>query len=287
MSESPFIFEVTEANFQQYVLQNSFQVPVLVDFWAAWCQPCQTLMPMLARLAEEYAGGFLLAKVNSDEQQTLAAQHGVRSLPTVKVFRDGQVVDEFMGALPESEVRAVIDRHVVRESDKLHQQAIMAVNGGETENGLELLRQAHDMDPGNLKVARDLALLMANAGDRDGARAVLEALPAGDRENDEIKSLLSQLKYADLADELPDPAELQARLERNPGDTEAAYELAVHAMMSGQYEDAMQRLLGIIMRDRAFRDDIARKTLLEIFDMLGSDDPLVKRYRGRLFTALH
>lgn len=287
MSDSPYVFDVTEADFQQYVLQNSFQVPVLVDFWADWCQPCKTLMPLLAKLAEDYAGGFLLAKVNSDEQQALTAQHGVRSLPTVKVFKDGQVVDEFMGALPESEIRALLGKYVVRESDKLHQAAIVAMNDGDSEAALDLLKKAATADPANSRVCHDLALLLANSGDREGAKAVLEALPAAEKEKDEIKSLLSQLKYADLADELPDPAELQARLEQDPKDTEAAYELAVHAMMSGQYESAMQQLVAIVMRDRAFRDDIARTTLLEIFDMLGGDDPLVKRYRGKLFTALH
>lgn len=286
MTDSPYVFDVTEADFQQYVLQNSFQAPVLVDFWADWCQPCKTLMPLLAKLAEEYQGGFLLAKVNSDTQQALAARHGVRSLPTVKVFKDGQVVDEFMGALPESEVRAVINKYVLRESDKVHQAALQALEAGDTVTALELLNKAAEMDPANTEVRVDLAVLLANNGDANAARKLLEALPAEVQAKEEIKALLSQLKFVDLAAGLPDVASLQARLDQDPKDTEAAYELAMHALLAGDHEAAMDQLLAIIMRDRAFKDDLARTTLLEIFNMLG-DDPLVKHYRRRLFTALH
>ena len=116
MADSPFIIDVTRDNYQQ-VMEASFKVPVLMDFWASWCQPCHALMPVLAKLADEYEGKFLLAKLNTEEEQEIAAHFGIRSIPTVKLFHEGQPVDEFLGALPEKAVREFIDRHIGRESD--------------------------------------------------------------------------------------------------------------------------------------------------------------------------
>jgi putative thioredoxin len=142
MSESPYIHNVSMQNFQNLVLEKSINKPVLVDFWADWCQPCQTIMPMLAKLAEEYAGKFELAKVNADDEQELAAHFGIKSLPTMKLFYQGQIVDERMGAVPESDIRAMIDKHIVSESDQLVQAAMMAYQQGHTAQALEVLNNA-------------------------------------------------------------------------------------------------------------------------------------------------
>ena len=135
MSESPYIHNVSMQDFQNLVLEKSINKPVLVDFWADWCQPCQTIMPMLAKLAEEYDGKFELAKVNADQEQELAAHFGIKSLPTMKLFYQGQIVDEKLGAVPESEIRAMLDKHIVSESDQFMQAAMMAYEQGETDTG--------------------------------------------------------------------------------------------------------------------------------------------------------
>ena len=137
MSPSPHIADVTQQTFESLVLAKSREIPVLADFWAAWCGPCKQLMPVLAKLADEYGGKFFLAKINSDTEQPLAARYGVKSLPTVKLFRNGQVVEEFMGAQPEKTIRALLDRHIPRESDTLVYNAMLAARSGKTRRGAD------------------------------------------------------------------------------------------------------------------------------------------------------
>ncbi len=133
MSESPYIHNVSMQDFQNLVLEKSINKPVLVDFWADWCQPCQTIMPMLAKLAEEYGGKFELAKVDADKEQELAAHFGIKSLPTMKLFYQGQIVDEKLGAVPESEIREMLDKHIVSESDQFMKAAMTAYEQGQTD----------------------------------------------------------------------------------------------------------------------------------------------------------
>ncbi|MCP4696281.1 MAG: thioredoxin [Gammaproteobacteria bacterium] len=287
MSHSDFTFEATQADFQTLVLENSHKQPVLVDFWAGWCAPCKMLMPILAKLAEEYQGKFILVKVNSDEQQALAMQYGVRSLPTVKVFRNGQVVDEFMGAQPEPRIRAVIERHIVRESDLLHKQAMGCYAQGQLEEALLLLQKASAAAPDNCQIRIDQARIIADKGDIEGTRRILEGLPHDERNTAEVRALLAKCKFAMMGKKIPDMAALEKRLMASADDTEANYQLSIHRILSEDYEDAMKRLLEIVQRDRGYGEDAARKTLLELFEVLGGEHPLVKNYRSRLFRAMY
>jgi len=286
MADSPFIFDIDENNYEQIVMQGSYQVPVLVDFWASWCQPCQMLMPLLARLADEYQGRFVLAKLNTEEQQAIAAQFGIRSIPTVKLFRDGAPVDEFMGALPEGDIRAFLDRHLPRESDGAVARAEEHLMAGDTEGALELLRQARAADPTNPRVAMVIAQVQAASGDPDGAEQTLTELPPEEQDNPEITRLRGQLFFDRVATSAGPPEMARQRLASSPDDSEARYQLAAHQVSANDVEGAVENLLQLMQRDRKFGNDAARLALLKLFDILG-DDPAITRYRARMFALLH
>jgi len=287
MSDSPYIHNVTFEDFQALVIENSFKQPVLVDFWADWCQPCQALMPILSKLADEYNGAFVLAKVNSDEQGELAAQAGVRSLPTVKLFIDGQIVNEFMGALPEGQVRDFLAPYITTQSDVALQEALAAYQQGQPQQALEIMNKALAEDPQNASLKINIAKLVANEGDYESASALMETLSDEQKEQPEARELIAQIKLAGQLKDLGDPAELEQRIEQDANDLQARLEMAQYLAASGQHEAALQLLLEVMQKDASFNDGAARKALLGIFDLLGSDNPLVKTYRRRMMTLLH
>jgi len=286
MAESPYIFEIDERNYAQIVLQGSHQVPVLVDFWAEWCQPCKMLMPVLAKLVDEYQGRFILAKVNTEEQQAIAAQFGIRSIPTVKLFRNGAPIDEFMGALPEPQIRAFLDKHLPRASDGTVAQAEQLLLAGDAKGALAMLQRARTEDPGNPRVVTAIAQVQAAAGDVDAAEQTLDDLPPDEQDKEEVKQLRGRLFFDRVALGADDPGVLAQRLTASADDSEARYQLAAHQVMGNDIEGALDNLLLLMQRDRKFGDDAARLALLRLFDMLG-DDPMITRYRARMFNLLH
>ncbi|BAO44638.1 thioredoxin [Thiolapillus brandeum] len=286
MSNSPYIIEITEDNYQAFVIEQSRQVPVLVDFWASWCQPCQMLMPVLARLAEDYQGKFILAKINTEEQQTLASQFGIRSIPTVKLFKNGEPVDEFAGALPEAEIRKFLDRHIPRESDALVDQALQLLQQGEGKSALELLEQAKTADPANDNINLALARIQAALGDPVSAEKILLQLPADMRDKPEVQALAGRLFFESLLMDAPSQTELMQRLEADGHDAEAMYLLAAHHVKDQNYEQAVDLLLQLMKKDRSWGDGAARTALLKLFDVLG-DDPVVPRYRSKMMSLIY
>ncbi|TNF88445.1 MAG: thioredoxin [Gammaproteobacteria bacterium] len=287
MSESPYIHNVGMNNFQQLVLEKSMEKPVLVDFWADWCQPCQTIMPMLAKLAEEYAGKFELAKINADQEQELAGHFGIKSLPTMKLFFQGQLVDERMGAIPESEVRAMLDKHIVSESQKFIQAATMAYQQGQTEQALEILNHALANDPENAELKVTIAQLVYAEGDNDSAVALLDSLDEDGAKLDGAIKLRAEINMAAQLAGLPALDQIEQRLADDPRDLEALLQKSRHLTAQGDYDNAMECLLEIMRIDRGYEDDAGRKGLLELFDMLGGEHPSVQKYRRKLFTLLH
>ncbi len=287
MSESPYIHNVGMQNFQQLVLEKSMAKPVLVDFWADWCQPCQTIMPMLTKLAEEYGGKFELAKVNADAEQELAAHFGIKSLPTMKLFYQGQLVDERMGALPESEIRAMLDKHIVSETDQLMQAAMSAYQQGQTEAALEMLNQALAKDPDNAELKVTIAQMVNAQGDSESALALLDNLDEDGNKLDAAIKLRAEIKLAAQLADLPSLDEIEQRLAANPQDLEAMLQKSRRLSTQGDYENAMECLLQVMRSDRGFEDDAGRKGLLELFDLLGGEHPSVQKYRRKLFTLLH
>ncbi|MDE2089717.1 MAG: thioredoxin [Gammaproteobacteria bacterium] len=287
MSESPYIFSVTQSDFEDKVLATSHRVPVLVDYWAAWCGPCQMLTPVLAKLADAYQGKFLLVKINTDEQQRLALEHGIRSLPTLRVFKDGEVVDEMLGVQPEGTLRAMLDRYIARESDQRRTTALEARRRGDIERALNLLNQAAQADPDNHRVRLDLADLLMERGALDQAEEILRALPVTVQEEQEVKVLLARLEFMRIARDAPDAATLERALAGDPANCEVRHQLGARRVLAGDYENAMGQFLEIVRRDRNYRDGAGRKSLLAVFDVLGGKGELVNRYRSLMFNALH
>jgi putative thioredoxin len=287
MNDTPYIFDVTRDSFAALVLENSFNVPVLVDFWAAWCQPCQMLMPMLKRLAEDYQGAFLLAKMNADQEPALAAQFGVRGLPTVKVFRNGQVVDELVGVQPEAVYREVIEQYRVKASDLLLEQAELAWQQGNRKKALSLLREIRAREPDNVPVQLALAEKLLATGEVETASELLQGLPYEVRMEQPASGLLARLDFIKLAKDAPATANLERAVQANPQDCGLRRQLGARKVLEGDFEAALQQFLEILQRDPRFDDEAGRKGLLAIFNLLGNDNPLVATYRRRMFALLH
>ncbi len=286
MSESLYILDITADNYQQSVIEQSFTTPVLVDFWAEWCQPCKTLMPLLAKLAEDYQGKFILAKINTEQQQELAAQFGIRSIPTVKLFKNGQPVDEFAGALPEAQIRQFLDQHIPRESDNTVMQAQQLLQQGDAGAALVMLTQAQTDDPSNHNISIAIAQTFAAMDDAASAVAVLDKLPEERQQQDDVMQLRSHLDFDLLSKDTPDQATLEQRLADDENDSEARFQLATQHISNGDYPQALELLLILMRKDRNYEDDAARKTMLRIFDLLG-EDPLVPRYRSKMMSLIY
>ncbi len=291
------MIDATESSFQRDVIEASHQQPVLVDFWAPWCGPCRALGPLLERLEAAYAGRFRLVKVNSDQHPELAAQFNVRSIPYVVAFVDGQPVNAFVGALPESQLRAFIDALLPNPSEIERKKALELLAAGDGEAALLALRAAVALNPANDAARWDLAGLLlerASAGPADQApgmiaeaRSVVEAVSRAAQTEPRHRALQTRLDSLVRAADLPQREALQARVSAEPGDLQARLDLANLLIARGDYEPALEQLLEIAARDRSFGDDVGRRTMLAVFELLADQPSLVSAYRRRLASAIN
>lgn len=288
MSDSPFIFEANAQTFAQ-VLQHSHQVPVLVDFWADWCEPCKVLMPVLEKLADEYQGGFVLVKVNADENQELVSQLGVRSLPTIKLFKGGKPVDEFTGVLPEEDIRKFINKHRTRQTEPYRQQALAMHQAGDLDGAVDLMAQVIQHEPDFYEASLELTGMLVTKGRLDDADALLQTVPDDGETAAQVKQLQADIKMARLQEAASgeDTSELEQKLVDNPDDLATMLELAKVKLAQGDSENALELYLTVMKKDPAFEEGAGRQGLIDTFELLGTANPLVKTYRGKMFSLLY
>jgi putative thioredoxin len=277
MAATPHVFAATVDNFMTDVVEASNTKPVLVDFWAPWCGPCQALMPMLERLADDYGGRFLLAEVNTDEQQQLATHFQVRSIPMVMLVHKGEVAEQFVGVQPEAAIKAMLDKYVAAElTPGVPDEPAAHAVGEPTEQAA----------PANVR-PQDLATSLLDRRDAAGAAAAIDALAEQEAGHPMLKLLRARLAFVEAANASPDANALRAALEANPADVAARHALAAHHALIGDYGTALAEWLDVMRRDRKFGDDLGRRSLMQAFDVLGEQDPLVVQYRRRMASLLH
>lgn len=276
--------DVNEENFESEVLERSTQVPVLVDFWAEWCGPCKVLGPTLEKLAEEYAGEFILAKVNVDENQGLAQVFGIQGIPAVKLFRDGDLASEFTGALPEPTLREFLSKFLPTAADKEAGEAEALEEAGKTDEAKALYLATIETNPNHAKALLGLGRLAMNNGDHEEALEYLEKISLVDEERKEADRLIARIKLQGGAAQNVNALKEKVRAE--PDNLAARFELAQALASAEKYEEALNEFLAIVKKDRSFQDDGARKAMVQVFEVLGSDHPLTDKYRSELAAAL-
>ena len=280
------IVDIDESNAQQLLIEESHNRPIVVDFWADWCEPCKQLMPLLEKLADEYAGAFLLAKVNADEQQMLANQLGVRSLPTVMVIKDGQPVDGFAGAQPESAVREMLEKHLPSPWNAKIAEATELLDAGDTAAALALLRSAWE-DSGKIKdvaLAYGGALIEANR--LDEAADVLDGVRLVDRDALH-EQLVAQIELKREAGKSPEIEALEAQLAADGDNHDVRVRLAVQLSASDHHKDALEHLLIVLRVDRDWNNGEAKRLYLDTLATIGKGDPLAAEYQRKLFSILY
>ena len=286
MEATAHIVDINEANAQQQLIDESFNRPVVVDFWAGWCEPCKQLMPILEKLANEYAGAFLLAKVNADEQQMLAGQLGVRSLPTVMVIKEGQPVDGFAGAQPESAVREMLEKHLPSPWNAKIAEATELLDAGDTAGALALLRGAWE-DSNKLKdIALAYAGALIEANRLDDAEAVLKEVRLVDQDALH-EQLLAQIELKREAGKSPEVEALEAELAADADNHEVRVRLAVQLTTQDHHKDALEHLLVVLRADRDWNNGEAKRMYLDTLATIGKGDPLSAEYQRKLFSVLY
>ncbi len=283
---SQFSYDVDASNFNQIVIETSRKVPVVVDFWAEWCGPCKMLKPILEKLAEEYQGKFILAKINTEQHPDLASQFGIRGIPDVKAFLNGNIADEFSGALPESAVREFLDRLIPSPAAALRIEAEEKRVAGDLAGALQTLAEASKLDQQNEDVHIDAADILLDLGQADEAKRLLDSLSPLTRMEERAAQVIAKAGFAMGGQGSGDEADLRAALEAAPDDMDSRLSLANLLIAAGRHGEGMDQLLEMVRRDRAWNDDAARKTLLSVFSLLGAD-PLVSQYRRKLASALN
>ncbi|NUO77387.1 MAG: co-chaperone YbbN [Lysobacter sp.] len=282
----PHVFDATTDRFETEVLQRSLQTPMLIDFWAEWCEPCKTLGPVLEKLAAEYNGAFVLAKVDVEAEQQLAGMFQIRSIPTVYLVKDGQIVDGFPGALPEGQLREFLSHHGIQPAAAVEEPAVEEAAPA-LDPHAEVLRLRAEVaaEPEQDERKLELALALLRTGAAHEAEQLLDALPANLATDDRTLRARARLGFAALLKDAPAPEVLSAAIAADEGDLRARHLLGAHRLVAGDSEAALEQFIEMLRRDRAYQDGLPRKTLIDAFRVV-EDEDLVGRYRRKMSSLL-
>jgi putative thioredoxin len=285
MTDNAHVFDASLPSFEQDVIIKSQETPVLVDFWATWCGPCKTLGPILEKLAAEFNGGFLLAKVDVDKEQQLAGYFQIKSVPTVMLVKDGQIVDGFPGALPESQIREFLKHHGVAAKAAVEDAVEVPTVALDPHEEVLRLRAAVHAEPENQELKLDLALALLNTGNAAESEKLLDALPANLAIDDRAIKARARLGFAELLKDAPPRQPLEAAIAADPGDLRARHLLGVRLIVEGDTEAGLEQFLEMLRRDRAYQDQLPKKTLIDAFRIIDDAD-LVGKYRRKMAALL-
>ena len=276
-------------NFSTDVIDQSTKIPVVVDFWAPWCGPCKQLSPTLDKLAREYGGKIQLVKINVDENQELATQMRVQSIPMVVAFKDGQPVDGFAGALPESQLRQFFEKLTGSEGSPIEQaleKASMMVANGDTQNAAEIYSQILAQDPINAASHAGVAKCLIEAEGIEKAQAYLKGLDADILNKEEVKSVLAAIDLEHASTDTEETDSLRQKLATRPDDPQLRYDLAIALYGDGCSEEAINILVELVKTHKTWNEEAARAQLLKIFEALGHSDPITIEGRRKLSVVI-
>lgn len=278
------IINLTAQNIQTDLLDAPAGTVFVIDFWADWCEPCKQLMPVLDKLAGEFEGQMILAKVNCDQEQQLAMQFGIKSLPTVMVFKDGQPIDGFAGVQPESEIRAMLQKHLPKPQDELIKQALSAHQQGDMAQAYPLAKQALEFEPDNTDFIVLLADISIELGKLEESKALLSQIKMADQ-NAQYQHVLAKIELAEKAADSPEIRALQEQLQQEPDSLLLKKELALALNQANRNEEALDLLYQVLRKDMAFED--AKKLFVDLLNSLPAGDELATTYRRKLYALMY
>jgi putative thioredoxin len=281
-----FIYDVTMNNFSEKVVEASYERPVLVDFWATWCGPCKMLGPLLERVVASYEGKIALARVNVDENRELAAQFDVRSIPTVKIVLNGDIADEFVGAITEQEIRAMIDSLAVSGVEEMLTYAAQLVEQYQFDEAESIYASVLDEQPDHSGAMIGLSRLHIRKGRDEEARKLLTAIPETDERYGEARALLGLFDFVKVCEQCGGLEKAREAVGENPGDLESQYTLGCCYAAKNLYREGFETFLAMVKKDRQFDGGKAHKAMLTLFSVVGPQDNLTEEYRKKLAMEL-